>query len=526
MGFWDKIKSGVAIGAEDLAGFISPRWALERAQTRAAAQQLESLGSFHSANDNRLTGHPRASVGRADFHLEITYDRRKMVDHARELERNSVIAEGMLSRSVENVIGTGYTLRAQSKNPEWNRDVQEKWKLWSAHRADVRGLSTFNELLALTYRSWLRDGDVGAIKLADGRLQFVESDQIANPQGNIPDRTQIDGILLDKRGQPKTFLVVTEPDPQWASVRFGQKFTAVPAEHMIFMARRQRHGQTRGLSAFNNVTRLLDQIDGHIEATTVAARMAACVGLVITRANKSTGLNRQLDSQGNSRRAMTIEPGFIGELQHGDTITTVDPKQPTESFPDFLASLGRLVGLSFGLPLEIAFLDFSRTNYSSARASILQAHKGWERNQEMMGRFASKVYEWWIIREMKAGRIAPRRDALKHSWRMPKWKWVDPTKEFAADMAAVDAGLLPRADLAEKFGYDWAELQPLLKKEQDTLLKLELPQVRSQLTRDYVDPIALAEASKPPEGADDSEDKGEDDDKKSDNKPEDKKKAP
>lgn len=511
--WWERVKVEAYDAAAGIASFVSPKWALEKAQVEAATKQLEQLGSFDSTNITRITGHPQSPVGRADFHLEITFDRRKMVDHARDLERNSVIAEGMLSRSVENVIGTGYTLRAQSKNPEWNKDVQQKWKLWCEQRADVRGLSTFNELLALTYRSWLRDGDVGAIKLADGKIQFVESDQIANPLGNIPDKTQIDGIKLGKRGKPKSFLVVTDPDPQWASVRFGQPYTEVPAKDMLFLARRHRHGQTRGISAFNNVTKLLDQIDGHIEATTVAARMAACVGLVITRASKTQGLNRQLDSQGRPRRALTIEPGFIGELQHGDSITTVDPKQPTENFPDFLASLGRLVGLSFGLPLEIAFLDFSRTNYSSARASILQAHKGWERNQAMMGRFATQVYEWWLMREMKAGRITPRRDALKHSWRMPKWKWVDPTKEFAADQAAVDGGYMPRADIAEKLGYDWDELQDRLRDEQKKLEDRNLPIIRSQLTRDYIDPIALAEATKPEPGEDDDKTDKKDSDK-------------
>lgn len=486
--------------AESLMGFISPRWARERASTEAA---IEELNSFRNARYSRISGRARTTEGRADFFLETGYDRREIVDRARQLERDSVIADGMLSRAVENVIGDGFRLRAQSKSEAWNERVEQRWNEWCKSNADVRGLGTFNELMALTYRSWLRDGDVAAIKLADGALQFIESDQIANPLGNIPQKNHIDGIELDRRGKPVSFLVVTDPDPMWASVRFGQDFDTIPARDVLYLARRQRLGQTRGLSAFSNVSWLLDQIDGQIEAVTVAARMSACVGLVIERETRQSGLTTTTDSAGNVRRSMTLEPGMVAEVGRGDKVTTIDPKNPSQNFQDLLATLGRLVGLSFGLPLEVAFLDFSRTNYSSARAALLQAHKVWEIHQGMMAGFASKVFSWWLMREIKAGRIPVRRDALKHDWIKPGWKWVDPEKELNADLAAVDAGIMSLADLAEKQGKDLVKLLERRAEEIKLKEKLGIPEVRSKLTRDYVDPLELAAASKPDPSEDD-----------------------
>lgn len=468
--------------AEQLLSFLSPKWGMQRKAAQIADEELQS---YRNARYTRISGRRIAVEGRADFHLEVGYDRRELVDRARQLERDSVIAEGLLSRATENVIGQGFRLRACSSSDVWNEKVEKAWAEW-CYEADVRNMATFNDLLALTYRSWLRDGDVGIIKLSDGKLQAIESDQIANPLGNIPTKKHIDGVNLDERGAPVSFLVVKDPDPQWASVRFGQDFTEVPARDMLFLARRQRHGQTRGLSTFSNISWLLDQIDGQIEAVTVAARMAACVGLVIERQSRMSGLSTTTDSSGNTRRKMSLEPGMIAEVGQGDKVTQVDPRQPGQNFNEFLVTLGRLVGLSFGLPLEVAFLDFSRTNYSSARAALLQAHQVWKIHQDMMCRFASDVYKWWLMREIKAGRIRARRDALEHDWITPGWKWVDPEKELRAQMAEVDAGVNTLTNIAQNMGRDFGALCVQRKRELDLIRENGLPEVRSTLTRDVV----------------------------------------
>ena len=475
--FWDKAKAG----AREIMGTLSPQWRVDQAKAEFVQ---EELSSFRNARHSRISGRKIPQEGRADFHLEVGYDRRELVDRARQLERNSVLAEGMLSRATENVVGPGFRLKSHSKSDLWNKDVEEKWDKWCKTEADVRGLNTFGELQNLAYRSWLRDGDVGTIKLGDGKLQMIESDQIANPMGNIPQKDHIDGINLDPRGAPLSYLVVKDPDPQWASVRFGQEFVTVPAKDMIFLARRQRLGQTRGLSAFSNISWLLDQMDGMIEATTVKARMEACVGLVIQRQARASGLSSTVDSQGNSRRGMQLEPGMIAEVGQGDTVTSVNPSTSNQNFGDFIATLSRMVALSFGLPLEVAFLDFSRTNYSSARAALLQAHQIWELHQEMMSRYCSDVYVWWLMREIKAGRITARRDALKHSWVCPTWAWIDPDKELKAHLAAIDAGLDTHRRVARTQGRDFDQMQQERKEENDLKRKNDLPITRSPMTRD------------------------------------------
>lgn len=485
----------------DWWGYFNPEWKVRRLASEQIESELlaSSAASYRGARHTRVSARGKPSGGRADYHLEATWDRRDIVDRARDLERSNVIAEGMLNRATENVVGDGFRLQSQAGGVgnasarAWNDLVEARWREWCRTGADVRGLSTFGELLSLTYRSWLRDGDVGVIKLKDGSLQFVESDQIASPAGAIPTKGEVDGILLDGKGKPTQYRILTDPDPQWSTVRWGQTFDLIPASDVIFLARRQRHGQTRGLSAFSNVAWLLDQIDGQIEAVTMAARMAACVGLVVHRQGRSSGLTTTTDSHGNVRRIQTLEPGMIAEVGQEDKISQIDPRNPSQDFPDFLATLGRLVGLTFGLPLEVTFLDFSRTNYSSARAALLQAYQVWRMHQSMLERFCSSVYRWWLLREMRLGRIPVRRDALRHSWIKPGWKWVDPEKELKAQLGAVDAGVSTLSDIAMQQGKDFEELVLARRRELDLLEKHGIPVVRSSMTRDPMQPNQPAE---------------------------------
>lgn len=466
-----------------LISYFNPEAGARRASFRAAELELEAMSSYRGARYTRV-GQPVAPQGRADYHLETEQSRRKAVDRARQLERDSVIAESLLARSVENVMGDGFALESLAGDEAWRELVEREWKTWADEEADVRGLSTLDELDALTFRAFLRDGEAATIKLADLKLQAIESDQIASPMGSIPTLEEVDGIVVDKRGRPVKFKIVTRPDPRVANVRFGQEVEEVDAADVEFLARRQRHGQTRGVSALVGVSWILEQIDGQIEAVTVAARMAACLGLVIARNKRMSGLTTTTDSAGNERRGLRFEPGMIGEIDQGDSIHQITPRQPATNFSDFLDTLGRIAGLAFGLPLEVSMMNHTKSNYSQSRAALLQAQRVWRNYQAMMGRYKSRIFRWWLLRMIELGRIPYRADALAHKWRMPGWKWVDPSKELEAGMGMVDAGLCTRADLAKSQGKDLREVVKGLQSERELFEAAGIVPAMSRMTRD------------------------------------------
>lgn len=497
-----------------LVAWFNPEAGARRLAFRAAGAELESL-SYRGARYTRV-GQSVAPQGRADFELESTQSRRKAVDRARQLERDSVIAESLLARSVENVMGDGFGLEMLSSDPAWNKLVESEWKRWADEEADVRGLNTLDELDALTFRAYLRDGEAGTIKLGDLKLQSIESDQIASPLGSIPTKDEIDGIKLDRRGKPVSFTVVTRPDPQNASVRFGQETEEIAAKDVLFLARRQRHGQTRGVSALVGVSWILEQIDGQIEAVTIAARMAACLGLVIARKSRMAGLTTAEDSAGNQRRKLRLEPGLIHEVSQGDIVQQIDPKQPSTNFADFLDTLGRIAGLAFGLPLEVSMMNHTKSNYSQSRAALLQAQRVWRNHQGMMGRYKSQIFRWWLLRKIELGEIEYRADAMAHKWRCPGWRWVDPGKELEAGLGAVDAGICTRAELAKSQGRDLREVVAGLALEEKLFEEAGIEPAKSRMTRDRVEAAAELEGSPKPGDRDPNDDGQADDDEDDD----------
>lgn len=499
---------------ETLVRTISPAWAARRAIGR------EALAAWRDSSYTRLD-RPRGRRGRQDTLLERGQERIEVMERARGAERTNVIAESLLSRSQEQVISTGFRLKCHSGSPKWNEFVEREYREWGDHEADVRGLSTLDELDALKFRSYKRDGDAGTIFLADEKLQLFESDQLASP-GRALGRNMVDGVELDRRGRPIAFWVVENPDPASGSVRH-QRTTQVPAEWVSYIARRQRLGQTRGLSTFAGSLWLLDQIDGNIAALTTAARMAACLGLVINRSvpRRASTSNEPTETSpdGTVRRKLRLAPGSFIELGPDDKAQTLTPNQPKGDASAFLAALCRFAGLGFGLPIELFLFDFTKSNYSQARGALLQAGKVTRKDQAVMMRDKSRVFTWWLINRMRDGRIPYRAKALRHSWTPPRTELLDAEKELKAALAEVDAGIDTLANVAASRGRDWLEVFEQRALEIERAAELGLPSVRSTMTRDpggapaleVVDEDEEPEGDPAPPPSDDDDDQGDDD---------------
>ena len=471
---------------DSIIGALAPGWALRRELARRQLEELQK--AYRGAQHQRHDRPPSTLIGAgADWTLESQYDRRWLLNRGRQLERDSALGDTMLSASCLNVVGCGFRLQAQSPDDGWNREVEMAWKEWSEDGADSRGLCTLNELLSLVYRSYLRDGDVGIVKQPDFTLRVVEADEIVSPDGPFRPNRGVDGIDLDKNGRPVQFHILTDPRSPYGNRTASAQTTKVPADRMLFLARRQRIGQTRGVSAFSTVSWILDQVDGQIEAVTVAARMAAMFGLVLKRTGRfdATALgSTTTDGESKTRKKLHLEPGAFLELDPDEDIEQVTPTHPKTNFEGFIRLLARFVARPFGLPLEVALLDFSQSNFSSSRGALLQSWQTWQEAQAMLARLMSRIYYWRLADWMKSRKIRPIDDWDKHCWQKPGWKWIDPEKEAKANMALVDGGFATITDILAQHGVDRDEMWETRKRELEDAEKLGIPLSRSTLTRD------------------------------------------
>jgi capsid protein len=120
----------------------------------------------------------------------------------------------------------------------------------------------------------------------------------------------------------------------------------------------------------------------------------------------------------------------------------------------------RILGLPLGLPLEFILLDWSGTNYSSARAIFEQAYQRFVIWQTMLAdEFLTPVIEWKIDEWYSQGLLKGRLPAdLTIYWNRPTYPWIDQLKEVQAKGSMVDRGFATHAEVCKSRRLDRAEL--------------------------------------------------------------------
>jgi lambda family phage portal protein len=316
----------------------------------------------------------------------------------------------LLDRSVENVIGHGMKLQAMTDDDGFNEAVETLWEdWWCGGKADIRGMSTGAQLESLWYRTHLCDGDLGIGLVDQGDngafVQTITGEYIDTLTGGYDAKTRtFEGIQFNQFGRPVAFNVLTE-DP----ATLARSSKPVDARDFIFYPRLKHTNQLRGEPAFATTFDLFDQTYGIIDASTIAVRIAACQAMIVKKGAAGTALTNLptvTNSQGAAQKALTIEPGMVHYLQPGEDIASFNPSQPQQNLPEFLRLLFRTVGIAVGLPLEILMLDFSQSNYSNARAALLQLQRACRPQQRLFcKRVMSRIYQWRVSKWVKDGEL-------------------------------------------------------------------------------------------------------------------------
>jgi lambda family phage portal protein len=499
-------------------GALSPSWQVNRQLNKQRSKFLADAGGnygtgnyygpYQGATATRVSAPWFISQKDPQFRFASLAALRAMRDRARTLERNNEIAAGLLNRTVENVVGPkGFQLQVTANNPAWSPQQNAAWNAkaqslmehWFT-TADISGL-TWVEHQKTVFRSCLRDGDCGVILDDDGYLQGVEADLIANPdEKDQPDDAQIlFGVETDAFNNAKAYWVTPLPsgqgDDQPPAVRIAE-------QNFIFVANRTRFGQLRGETVYATIFDLLDQINKWKQPTLMAAMVAACFGVAITKndggASLFTTANAATNSAGQSQTQINLEPGSVQYLNPGEKVETINPANPGHNFPANLTAMVRLAGLPFGMPLELVLLDFSKTNYSSSRASLQQAYRKFQAWQQMfIDRYLKRVYQWRISKFIKAGLLDPHPEPWAHRWISQPWPYLDPQKELTAIQMGIDIGTDTLTDVLQAQGHNIDEYITRRGAEIKKLAAAGIPLLHSQTVMQYTSPNAEPDPSVP-----------------------------
>jgi lambda family phage portal protein len=398
--------------------------------------------------------------------------------------------------------------------------VESLWKTWADSCAcDITGELNFNSMTQLVFRSALENGEAIALPLWIARpdspfrtcIQLVESDRLRNPWGTEnfwglgPTPSLIAGIEKDDFGRPLAYWI--QKNPLYLNGWMLQMpvnaydFERIPAEtswgrkRVLHMHVKERIGQSRGRPLLTPVIEQLRMLDSYERTELQSAIVNALVaGTIETPLDPSTlaemmGGDAAKYLEAKNEYRVQLEGGTFIPLYPGDKMQPFMPARPAAQFSAFIEALSRQIGVAMGLPYELLIKDFSKTNYSSARASLMEAWRFFAvRRAWLSSYWAGPVYRLWLEEAINAGMIeAPGyhdSPAMRAYYSKSKWigmgkGWVDPVKEAEAAQLRMQSMLSTLERECGEQGEDWNDVveQRALENARLEQLGLQIPAI-------------------------------------------------
>lgn len=415
---------------------------------------------------------------------------------SRDLMRNDPVAFAVIDTMITNVIGYGLQLQSdinakklgvsEEKAAKIQDACEDVFSEWSKD-ADKARVLNFNEYQRLAFQKIMVDGEAIVLPTWDeqprkefGRcLQMLESEEL--DANWIPNDNTLNGITFDTNGAPKTYWLkkykkteglTTPMNPQAIRAR-----DEMGRPNVLHIFETNRPNQTRGLPKLTPVMSKFQDFNEYLEAEIVAARVAACLAVFVQKNDAITAAQAMGadDYDYYGQRQQDIEPGVINYLEPGETIAVVDPKR-NDSIGAFTESIMRIVGMATGLPYELLVKDFSKTNYSSARAALLEARRQFDFYRKWFAdKFCQPIYDLVLEEAYYRGRLPITQAQFENKFRLiTKAKWngspfgqIDEVKETQAAILRINSGLSSYADELTGDGKDWKNVFSQRKRENE-----------------------------------------------------------
>jgi lambda family phage portal protein len=239
----------------------------------------------------------------------------------------------------------------------------------------------------------------------------------------------------------------------------------------------ERPGQTRGVTWFASAIQRLHHLQGYEQAEVVRARASsALMGFITSPEGELQG-----EEVMNGERVSNFEPGVFKYLAPGESVSVPQLDAPDGQFEPFLRAMLRAMAAGVGCSYETISRDFSQTNYSSSRLSLLEDRDHWRILQNwLIENLHQRVFDAWLDMAVLSGALplpnyelqADRYKAVR--WMPRGWAWVDPAKEVEAYALAVRNGFKTLSEVVAEQGGDLEELMRARRQELDDAEQLDL----------------------------------------------------
>lgn len=473
-----------------------------------ATPATASMAHDAAGNDMAMAGwNPIAASADAD----LLPDLGTLTARSRDMARNNGVMAGAMQTLRDNIVGATLRLSAtpdyrllgwsREQAREWGNYTEAKFRTW-ADTSECDAARTLN-LLGLTLQALggaMVNGDALALPLWlprpgmhwNTRLMMVEADRLATPL-ELAHRDNIrGGIEFDPYGAPLAYYVLKHHPGDMLSLRAAsQEYERIPAfttwgrRRVVHLHDKERTGQSRGKPVVASVMR-----EFHMSGKYASNELQASLANSLVAAFLESDLDQQSAAElfGNDPRgawgasvAQTknirkLEGAAVIPLPAGARLSSFTPGRPNQAFEAFMLASLRNIAAGMNMPYELLLKDFSKTNYSSARAALLEAWRYFNgRRRWLTDYWLREIYALWLEEAVNAGQIeAPDFYANKYAYIRARFifggrGWVDPVKDATASKIRRDNKVSTLEQECAEQGLDYEEVLDQLALEQQMM---------------------------------------------------------
>lgn len=365
---------------------------------------------------------------------------------------------------VGNLVGTGVVPRPQHSSPSIRDYLASSFLGWTDF-ADADGRHDFYGLQAALVRDMVVLGEGLAVFVSDGRsgmsqLRRLHPEQLdrAKFQTFSDGGRIVQGVEFGASGHIVAYWIRPHAPGELLA---GLPLVSVrhPASDVIHMFRQLVPGQVRGLSWLAPILLSGKDLDSLVDAMLVRAKVSAMfVGSIYDPDGTAGGMEGE---QNGSDLDTTAEPGTIRVEANGSRLDWSDPPDSGDTVA-FSKGIQRRLAIGAGVTYEQATGDYSQTNYSSARAALVEFRRFCEGIQHhvIVHQACRPVWHRFILGQVLDGAIsasayqAQRMQFHAVKWLPPAWPWVDPQKDAQAAVLEMDNLIRSRSEIVAERGYD------------------------------------------------------------------------
>ena len=460
-------------------------------------------GASRTARDMRNWDPGLASADR-----ELEHEREVLTARNRDIERNNGFAHGTVQTYIDNIVGPRLTLqalpdwRALSKDEEWAKawadQVESMWRLYADSKEfDAARQQNFHQKTALVLRTAVTAGDALELPLwfADRRthtvFQSIDPERLSNPDNRWDQPLLRGGVERNNRGEPIAYHI-RKKHPTDFHIGREDGWVRVPARtgwgrrRALHVFDKQRVEQSRGKPWFSAILPDYKMADHYIRNSMRSAVHQSMISAFMETPLEAAEIAELFGTPENylaerQKWEVNLEGGAVIPTFPGTKITPFVPTQPSDVFSSFLENIQYLLSAGSNLPRELVTKDWSKTNYSSARAGLLEAWRFFLCKRDWLTNdWASPCYELWLEEKVEAGLIeAPDLQDNIEAYTRCEWigagrGWVDELKEGQAGELRLRTFQSTLRDECARQGKNYEDVLRQRKREKELMEELGL----------------------------------------------------